>query len=249
MPRGRCHFALLVGLQERLDEDLPVLGDLARRHFPDFLAGSLAPDAMRSLGKMGKFRSHFYSEDQRDTWGKSVVGLFEAHPNLSNPNVLSEQDCAFLMGYISHLTTDEAFRDQVTIHVHGVDAWRPIIRGLWSLIDELPINHPNLGHEVDRFRRSDRVGFVDCQIVQTFLQRARGWAVGTDPWGHEQVFLQMIEREIPIAEARNSFAKNRRLAMPFLDETRRANFVQDAIQRGFNEVQRFMTGKLVRVGT
>ncbi|MBT3604960.1 MAG: zinc dependent phospholipase C family protein [Candidatus Latescibacteria bacterium] len=243
MPRGRCHFALLVGLQERLDEDLPQIGELTKRHFSDFLAGSLAPDAMRSLGKMGKFGSHFYSEDRQETWGKSVVGLFESHPNLSNPEQLSEQDCAFLMGYISHLTTDEAFRDQVTIHVHGVDLWRPIIRGLWSLVDELPINHPNLGGEVDLFVRSDHVGFIDCQIVRTFLQRARGWAVCSNPWEHELVFLQMIEREIPEQEARESFTKNRGMAARYLNENRRRDFVDEAIQRGFDAVRGFMTGK------
>ena len=190
MPRGRCHFALLLALQKQLDKTLPDVGALTHTYFSDFLAGSLAPDAMRSLGQLGKFRSHFYSEDKRETWGKSVSGMFATHPDLANPSVLSEQDQVFLMGYISHLTTDEAFRDEVTIHVHGVEAWRPIIRGLWSRIDELPIGHTGLGREIDAFDRSDQMGFIDCDLARVFLRRARGWAVETDPWLHELVFFE-----------------------------------------------------------
>lgn len=242
MPRGRCHFAMLLALQDRLDKSLSDVGQLACRHFSDFLAGSLAPDAMRSLGKLGKFRSHFYAEDQPDTWGKSVSGMFETHPNLSNPAYLSEQDCAFIMGYLSHLTTDEAFRDAVTIHVHGTENWRPIIRGLWSLVDELPVPHPDLGREIDLFDRSGQLGFIDFEISRIFLQRARGWAVETDPWKHEQVFLEMIGREVVKPDAMSIFVENRRLASPYLSEERRANFVADAVNRGFDEIQKFMSG-------
>jgi hypothetical protein len=247
MPRGRCHFALLLALLDRLDEDLPVVGELAHRHFSDFLAGSLAPDAMRSVGKLGKFRSHFYSEDQADTWGKSVSGMFETHPNLANYELMSGQDRAFLMGYMSHLTTDEAFRDEVTIHVHGTEDWRPIIHGLWSHVDELPIAHPDLGREIDRFKRSDQIGFIDCDIARIFLQRARGWAVETDPWMHELVFLEMIQRVVPEDEARVKFSENRRLAGPFLSDERREGFVVEAVQRGFGEVVKFTDGIYARL--
>jgi len=237
---------MLLALQDRLSESLPVIGALAHRHFSDFLAGALAPDAMRSLGKLGKYRSHFYSEDQPDTWGKSVSGMFEAHPNLSNPEHLSGQDCAFMMGYLSHLTTDEAFRDEVTIHVHGTENWRPIIRGLWSLVDELSVPHPNLGQEIDGYSRSGLLGFIDFDICRTFLQRARGWAVETDPWKHEQVFLEMIGRDVVKSDAHAIFIENRRLAMPFLGEERRANFVADAVKRGVDEIQKFMSGIYVQ---
>ena len=248
MPRGRCHFAMLLALQDRLDKDLSVVGELARRHFSDFLAGSLAPDAMRSLGKLGKFRSHFYVEDQQETWGKSVAGMFETHPNLSNPKHLSEPDRAFIMGYLSHLTTDEAFRDEVTIYVHGTENWRPIIRGLWSLVDELSVPHKDLGKEIDHFDRSGQLGFIDFDISRIFLQRARGWAVETDPWKHEQVFLELIGRNVVKADDQSIFIENRRLAAPFLSEERRDSFVTDAVNRGFDEIQKFMSGLYVRDG-
>ena len=130
MPRGRCHFALVLGLQEQLERDLPEVGALNRQYLPDLVAGSMAPDAMRLLGKMGKYGSHFYTEDRRETWGKSVSGMFEAHPDLADYENMDPRDRVLLMGYIAHLTTDEAFRDEVTIYVHGVEDWRPIIYGV-----------------------------------------------------------------------------------------------------------------------
>jgi hypothetical protein len=246
MPRGRCHFALLLALLDRLKEQMPGVGELARAHFPNFLAGSLAPDAMRSLGRMGKFRSHFYAEDRPETWGKSVSGMFETHPALSNPSDLSDENTAFILGYISHLTTDEAFRDEVTIYVHGTEDWRPIIRGLWSLIDELAISYRDLGGEIDKFDRSDSLDFIDFGIAKTFLQRARGWAVETDPWCHEMVFLRMIDRAIPEEEAKAAFLQNRKLAAPYLNEERRANFVRDALKRGSDEIRKFVEKAYVR---
>lgn len=245
MPRGRCHFSLSLSLQAVLDERLPEIGALTHQFFPDFLAGSLAPDAMRSLGKLGKYQSHFYEEGNRDTWGKSVSGMFETHPLLADPNSLTPQDKAFLLGYISHLTTDEAFRDQVTIHVHGIEDWRPIIRGLWSYVDELPVLRQDLGDQIDQFDRKDKLGFIDFDISRVFLQRARGWAVETDPWSHERVFLSMIGRNVGDGD-KAKFVRNRSMAEPFLSAERQSAFVDAAVSRGFVAVREFVDGVYCR---
>ena len=130
MPRGRCHFALLYEFHEALRKERPETAELTDRYLPDFLAGSGAPDGMRYIGRMGKLATHFYAEDRRDTWGKAVSGMFNTHPDLADPGKLPDQDLAIVLGYISHLTVDEAFRDTVTSHVHGIENWRPIIQGL-----------------------------------------------------------------------------------------------------------------------
>lgn len=242
MPRGRCHFSLLLSLQECLKDQLPEIAVITHAHFPDFLAGALAPDAMRSMGKMGKYRSHFYAEDQPDTWGKSVSGMFATHPNLANPASLRHEDIALLLGYIAHLTTDEAFRDEVTIHVHGVENWRPIIRGLWSFVDELPVCRDDLGAQIDRFVRDDVLGFISCDIAGQFLRMARGWAEETDAWQNELVFLKMIGKTISPDEAHETFCSNRLLADPFWDEGRKRAFLQNALKRGMHEIEKFMGG-------
>lgn len=245
MPRGRCHFALVLELQEQLERDLPEVGALSGRYLPELVAGSMAPDAMRLLGKMGKYRSHFYEEDRRETWGKSVSGMFEAHPNLADYQNLDPRDRVLLMGYIAHLTTDEAFRDEVTIHVHGVEDWRPIIYGLWSYVDELPINYPGVAGVLDRFDGRGEVGFIDREIVSRFVMRARGWAENADPVVLERIFLKMIGRP-PSDDFEKRLAENRERADAFFNENIKARFVGEAIARGRDEIGKFVTGAYSR---
>ena len=241
MPRGRCHFALVLGLQEQLERDLPEVGALNRQYLPDLVAGSMAPDAMRLLGKMGKYGSHFYTEDRRETWGKSVSGMFEAHPDLADYQNMDPRDRVLLMGYIAHLTTDEAFRDEVTIHVHGVEDWRPIIYGLWSYVDELPIVYPGVAEVLDRFDARGEVGFIDRATVSRFVRRARGWAESADPVVHEQIFLKMVGRP-PSDDMEKHLAENRRRADAFFDADIKARFVDEAIARGRDEIEKFVRG-------
>ena len=126
MPRGRCHFALLYEFHEALRRERPEVAELADKHLPEFLAGSAAPDGMRYVGRMGKWATHFYAEENKESWGKAVEGMFRAHPDLGDPTKLDSGDLALVLGYISHLTVDESFRDVVTSHVHGTEVWRPI---------------------------------------------------------------------------------------------------------------------------
>ncbi|MDP6042119.1 MAG: zinc dependent phospholipase C family protein [Candidatus Latescibacteria bacterium] len=246
MPRGRCHFALLLALQDRLEAELPEVGALTAAYLPEFLAGSLAPDAMRAIGKMGKYGSHFYSEDRRDSWGKSVSGMFESHPGLADCARLDARAQVLLMGYISHLTADEAFRDEVTIHVHGTEEWRPIIHGLWSFVDELKIDHSNLASILDQFEGQGQVGFIDRQIALVFLKRARGWAISEDPVAHERVFLEMIGHSLSDAEVKKRVDENRGRAELFLSEQTKRNFIDEAIVRAFDEVRKFASGGYVQ---
>ena len=246
MPRGRCHFALLLELQARLVHEVPELGALTARYLPEFLAGSMAPDAMRSLGNLGKYGSHFYTEDRPETWGKSVSGMFEAHPELADSQTLSAPDRVLLMGYISHLTADEAFRDEVTIRVHGIEDWRPIIGGLWSYVDELPIDHSNLSRVLDRFAGCGNVGFIDRKTTGRFLRRARDWAKSADPLVHERVFLEMTGQAMPDADVKKRLAENRARAEAFFDARVKSRFVAEALARAHDEIEKFVTRAYVK---
>lgn len=239
MPRGRCHFSLLLTLQKRLEAELPDVGRMTAQYLPDFLAGAIAPDAMRSLGRLGKLGSHFYAEEKRETWGKSVSGMFEAHPDLGDVASLPKRDQVLIMGYLSHLTADEAFRDEVTIHVHGIDNWRPIIHGLWSLVDELDIAHGNLATEIDRFQNQGQVGFISCDLVGQFLRRSRGWALHSDPVAHERVFLNMIEKPLSDEDIQKRLDLIRPQALPFFSEGRQYAFVTSAVDRAFEAIQMY----------
>ena len=242
MPRGHCHFALLAAMHERFHAEYPEAATLADEYTPDLLAGTCAPDGLRFVGKKGKFATHFYTDDRRETWGRSVAGLFGTHPDLADPRRLSGADVAVMLGYISHLTADEAFRDEVTVHVYGVEDWRPIIMGLWSMVDGFSIDNANYMTEVHRFGRKDSVGFIDCRVVGRYLDLIRPWAIEDDPWELERIFLRLRRCEMPEDEARRTWEKNVEIAAPFLDECRRMRFYRAAVDAAMAETVRYLEG-------
>ena len=242
MPRSRCHLALLCKLQERFRSQLVETSELVGRHYPDFVAGSVAPDGLRFLGQLDKVSTHFYEEGRKDTWGKSVPRMFATHPDLSDPSKLTEPDLAIIVGYISHLTVDEAFRDIVTSHVHGTEDWRPVIEGLWSLVDEIPVEDPQVSAAADAFSRADRIGFIDCEMVTDLLRLIRTWVVEDDPWAIEQHFLQVKKSWISTDEAREAYEQRRLKARSFLPQSRLEEFVEESIEVGFREVEAYLGG-------
>ena len=242
MPRGRCHFALLNVLHERFRAEWPEVAALADRYLPDFVAGSVAPDGLRYIGRMGKLGTHFYTEDRPETWGQAVAGMFRAHPDLADPDRLSEQNRALVLGYISHLTVDEAFRDVVTYQVHGMEEWRSVVRGLWSMVDELPVRYEDVAAQVDRFDRQDCIGFIDCRMVGEYLRLIRPWAAEADPWAIERIFLELIGSEVDLEEAQKMWEKNRERAAALLDDARQEQFVKAAVQMGVDETVRYLEG-------
>ncbi|MBE82653.1 zinc dependent phospholipase C family protein [bacterium] len=242
MPRSRCHFALLSKLHDALKVSLPDVAAVAGRELSAFCAGSVAPDALRYFSGLGKFGTHFYSEDRKETWGKAVSGMFEAHPDLSDPGSLSERNLAVVIGYISHLTVDEAFRDVVTYQVHGVEDWRPIIRGLWSHADEMDVGYRDLVDTVADYDGSWNVGFVDGQKVKAYLDLVAPWSDTADPWASEQGFMRLVNDKTPEVEAKVKWERNRQKAADFLDNARKEDFVKAALRLGVDEVQAYVNG-------
>jgi hypothetical protein len=242
MPRSRCHFSLLARLHQKLESDLPDIAQLADRELPAFCAGSVAPDALRYFSDLGKYGSHFYSENRKGTWGKSVSNMFEAHPGLSDPGSLENREIALLLGYISHLTVDEAFRDVVTHKVHGIENWRPIIRGLWSMVDELALGHTGLGDTLSTYSGEWDVGFIEGELVRSYLDMVGPWAETEDPWEAEKVFLRLVKDTSPELDARAIWVENRDLALEYLDPERRDVFVETAVRMGMEEIQSYVNG-------
>ncbi len=247
LPRGRCHFALVSSLHGRLRETHPQAADLADEHLRHWLAGSIAPDGLRIFAKLGKFGTHFYAEDQKETWGKAVSGMFEHHPDLSDPRKLSDRDIVLILGYISHLTVDEAFRDAITYQTHALgDDFRPTVRGLWSMVDTLPIHYQDADGSIGEFDRADHVGFIQCRAVSDFLALSRPWASVEDPWAIEQVFLTMRKWRGSVEEAKRKWEEDLERARPLLDEERASRFVELALDYGDREITRYLAGEYAR---
>ena len=175
-------------------------------------------------------------------WGRSVSGLFDSHPDLSDPGGLEESDLALLIGYISHLTVDEAFRDEITIHVHGTDDWRPIIHGLWSMMDEIPVEQEGLVRALEGYAGTTNVGFVDGGMVRDFVELVGPWAETEDQWEAEKVFLKLVKDRSPEDEARERWATNRERAAIYTRPDRTDRFIETAMRVGLEEVTAFVNG-------
>ncbi|MBS10188.1 MAG: hypothetical protein CME19_01125 [Gemmatimonadetes bacterium] len=223
-------------------ESLPDIAELADRELPTLCAGSVAPDAVRYYSDLGKFGTHFYLENRKDTWGRSVSGMFEAHPELSDPGSLGDREVALLIGYISHLTVDEAFRDEITYQVHGIDNWRPLIKGLWSLADEFDIHYSGLVKTLAAYAGDWSVGFIDGAMIRNYLGLVGPWAETADPWEAEQVFHRLVGDTTPADEARAIFEENRQNAASLLDRDRLDRFAERAVASGLEEVRAYVNG-------
>ena len=229
-------------MHEALRTTIPDVAELADRELPSFLAGCVAPDALRYFSDLGKFGTHFYKEDRKETWGRSVSGMFDAHPDLSDPGSLREREVAVILGYISHLTVDESFRDVVTRQVHGTEDWRPVIKGLWSLVDEIELTLDDLPSHLSEYAGDEDIGFVEGKMVREFLDLVGPWAQTSDPWESEKVFLKLVHDTRPEDEARAIWLENRERALPYLDESRFETFIDKAIETGLEEVQAYVNG-------
>jgi hypothetical protein len=244
MPRSRCHFALSNRLHERLRREAPEAAAILDRQLPDFLAGAVAPDGLRYVARMGKRDTHFYSEDDEETWGRSVSRMFETHAGLADPNALPEPDRALVMGYIGHLAVDEAFRDTVTFQLHGTEDWKPVVEGLWSRVDEIDLGYRDAGAALDRFVRVDGVGFIRCDAVGEFIRLVRPWAdPGGDAWEIEKVFLRLARRSVPPEACRGQWEENRHRAAGFMDAERCRAFEAAAVKTAFGAVRRYLDGE------
>lgn len=242
MPRSPCHFSLVFRLHERLREEGGDAAALAERHLPELLAGSVAPDGLRYVADMGKFGTHFYLEDREETWGDAVCGMFRTHPGLADPGVIDDAAKALVIGYISHLTVDEAFRDTVTHQLHGTRNWRPLVEGLWSLADEIPNGYADVPGQLHRFERRDEVGFIRCSAVADYVRIIGGWASPRDPWQVEQVYHRLVRSRNSLEETHGQWMEKRERARALMDAGRREAFIHRAVESGHAHVMQYIEG-------
>ena len=88
------------------------------RNLGCFLLGSTSPD-IRSITKSKRDETHF-APLNIDRIGTGVEGLFQKHPALRDPTLLTDETQVFLAGYFCHLIADETWI---------VDIYQPYFNG------------------------------------------------------------------------------------------------------------------------
>ena len=99
MPNFSAHLGMAKDAASRLDH--PTLNN----NMGAFLLGSVSPD-IRIITRGKRDDTHFVPLDfERE--GDGIEGLFHSHPNLAQASDLNEPTKAFIVGFASHLFTDE----------------------------------------------------------------------------------------------------------------------------------------------
>lgn len=99
MPNLSAHLGMAKEAASRLEH--PVID----RNLGAFLLGSVTPD-IRIITKGKRDDTHFVGLDFHNM-GDGLDGMFRRHPKLANAGDLSEATAAFVVGYASHLLSDE----------------------------------------------------------------------------------------------------------------------------------------------
>ena len=99
MPNFSAHMGMAMDAASRLDH--PTLNN----NMGAYLLGSVSPD-IRIITRRKRDETHFVPLDfERE--GEGVEGMFHSHPNLAQASGLNEPTRAFIVGFASHLFTDE----------------------------------------------------------------------------------------------------------------------------------------------
>jgi hypothetical protein len=175
MPPIFLHMAMARDIEAELDS--PAI----ESHQGAYYLGATSPD-IRVLTRGDRAETHFYRLDVYEHQD-SVAELFRQHPELSRPENLSGETAAFVAGYLTHLSLDERYIE---------DVYRVYFGQQSALGGDLTANTMDrlLQFELDRQRREDSsaaagirdalegcslaidVGFLDSETLGKWLQVA-----------------------------------------------------------------------------
>src|SRR5919108_5668305 len=249
MPRARCHWALLVRTGAALETELPEAHAIARERRGEFLAGGLAPDALRLFAGRDKPSTHFYDDQRPETWGHVVEALCAAQPAVADPRRLERPAVAWMLGYLTHLLTDVAYWR------HGITALPPfpahagVHHGAWLLADQLPLPASERALDVEAIRFDLAPGWIDEAAVRRMFDRVSNGILGPDgmwpvelgyfrhhPEARGRADAELLAERVPLWERHVTEA---RAALPPAAWDR---FAADAVASSVQAIQRYLAG-------
>jgi hypothetical protein len=249
MPRGRCHWALLVRTREALRDALPDAHGAIVRNRDDFFAGGTAPDAMRLFAGADKLSSHFYDDQRPETWGAIVRSIRAAYPDVADPQRLSEPARVWILGYLTHLLTDVAYWRHVVTKLPPFPDHIAVHHGAWIIADRLGATVAAHERDVNRetIHFADAPPWIDEAAVRGLLDRLTvrllppddAWATElayhrNRPDAHDKTDADLLAAQRPLWEEALSLA---RTALP--EEAWRA-FEDDALASSVAAIREYL---------
>ena len=157
-----------------------------------FFLGSTAPD-IRAMTKWPRDRTHF-AQLSVNTVGEGARRMFHLHPELSDVGSLSPATRAFVLGYVSHLASDEVWI--TTMFRPHFDPERPDSRvtdtdveaQIWDRALQLDMDRrvtesmegfSSASQEIDCSDPGIDVGFLDTEVLQEWRTWVQ-WALNRE---------------------------------------------------------------------
>ncbi len=209
MPNLGLHIGFALECGRRLGH--PITQD----HLGSFLFGSTTPD-IRLFAGWERERTHFFKLTT-DPCGVGAEGLLRANPHLRKSEALSRETVAFMLGYMTHLYTDESWIVQVWRRFFGSGtelSKDPLVHVLdrafqFELDREERANIEDLEGAVDSMRGSYQgveVGFIDGDLLRQWQEVVLD-RVGRDlPWDRFRGMVRRVRGEVDEQEVDHMLA-------------------------------------------
>ena len=249
MPRGRCHWALLVDVRNALRERAPEAHAVVAGHRPEYFAGGMAPDALRLFASADKLSSHFYDDQQTETWTRVVQTMNALHPEIANPRRLDGPATAWVLGYLTHILTDVANWRHVVTKLPKFPEGIGIHYGAWIIGDGFALPNDERHLDVAAVRFDAAPPWVQEAPVRQMLARmTERILLPDDTWSIELAYHrnrpeaagksdeELLAAQLPQWEACLAAAT---AAVP-ADQWRR--FRADAVTSAVEAIQEYLDG-------
>lgn len=239
MPNLGLHIGFALEAGKRLGHPL------VKERQGGFLLGCTTPDIRLYVG-WRRERTHFF-DLATDPAGVGIEGLLRAHPHLEKSERLNRETVAFVLGYMSHLSCDEAWICNMYRRFFGKGA--PLAADpLVNVLDRA------LQFELDRRERRTiedlesalksiegayegvEIGFIDQDLLREWQQVVIKRSGRDLPWDRFRGYVQRVRPRAGEAEVERVLA-----TVPQLLERVR-DHVSDGEVQAFREaaIQRFL---------
>ena len=198
MPNLGLHIGFALECGRRLGHPI------VREHQGSFLLGSVTPD-IRLFAGWERERTHFFKLTT-DTGGAGVEGLMRSNPHLRKSEALGRETLAFLLGYMTHLHTDESWIVEVWRRFFGPGselAKDPRAHVLdrafqFDLDRQERRNVENLEAAVDSMRGAYagvEIGFIDGGLLREWQEIAIDRVGRELPWERFRGMVRRVRRD------------------------------------------------------
>jgi hypothetical protein len=176
--------------------------------FGSFYLGSTAPD-IRAMTKWPRDRTHFAPLSVAEV-GEGARRMFELHPELSDPSSLDPATRAFMLGYVSHLASDEVwittvYRPNFDTSIQNTRLTADQVQAdIWDRAVQLDMDRLSLpdvrgpmeaGHAVSCGDEGVSVAFFEDGLLSQWKERVAGFVGREFEWSRLKFALNRMYRD------------------------------------------------------